>query len=56
MLAGPHRTEPGRRRMGHFWEEGHGNLPMSATIDGTCQMAERSLGLGGVLGLGEKYR
>jgi hypothetical protein len=42
--------------LGHVAEAGHGNLTMSTTINGTCQMAERSLGRGDVLGLGNKYR
>jgi hypothetical protein len=42
--------------MGHVPETGHGNLTMSTNINGTCQMAERSLGRGDVLGLGRKYR
>ena len=41
--------------MGHVPETGHGNLTMSTNINGTCQMAERSLGRGDVLGLGAKY-
>lgn len=42
--------------LGHVPEAGHGNLTMSTNINGTCQMAERSLGRGDVLGLGNKYR
>ena len=41
--------------MGHVSETEHGNLTMSTNINGTCQMAERSLGRGDVLGLGRKY-
>ena len=41
--------------LGHVPEAGHGNLTMSTTINGTCQMSERSLGRGDVLGLGAKY-
>ena len=32
-----------------------GNLTMSTNVNGVCQMAERSLGRGDVLGLGRKY-
>ncbi len=42
--------------LGHVSETGHGNLTMSTTINGACQMAERTLGRGDVLGLGQKYR
>ena len=42
--------------LGHVAESGHGNLTMSTNINGTCQMAERSLGRGDVFGLGNKYR
>ncbi len=42
--------------LGHVSETGHGNLTMSTNINGACQMAERSLGRGDVLGLGGKYR
>ena len=42
--------------LGHVPEAGHGNLTMSTAINGTCQMAERSLGRGDVRGLGNKYR
>jgi hypothetical protein len=42
--------------LGHVAETGHGNLTMSTNINGTCQMTERSLGRGDVLGLGAKYR
>ena len=42
--------------MGHVSETGHGNLTMSTNLNGPCQMAERSLGRGDVLGLGGKYR
>jgi len=42
--------------LGHVSETGHGNLTMSTSLNGPCQMAERSLGRGDVLGLGEKYR
>ena len=41
--------------VGHVSETEHGNLTMSTNINGACQMAERSLGRGGVLGLGRKY-
>jgi hypothetical protein len=41
--------------MGHVSETEHGNLTMSTNINGACQMAERSLGRGDVLGLGRKY-
>jgi hypothetical protein len=41
--------------MGHVPETGHGNLTMSTNMNGTCQMSERSLGRGDVLGLGKKY-
>jgi len=41
--------------LGHVAEDGHGNLTMSTNINGTCQMAERSLGRGDVRGLGNKY-
>ena len=36
--------------MGHVSETGHGNLTMSTNINGACQMTERSLGRGDVLG------
>ncbi len=42
--------------LGHVSETGHGNLTMSTNINGACQMAERTLGRGDVLGLGNKYR
>ena len=42
--------------LSHVAESGHGNLTMSTSINGACQMAERTLGRGDVLGLGNKYR
>lgn len=42
--------------LGHVPEAGHGNLTMSTTINGACQLSERTLGRGDVRGLGQKYR
>ena len=39
----------------HVSESSHGNLTMSGLSNGPCQMSERSLGRGDVLGLGKKY-
>jgi hypothetical protein len=41
--------------LGHVSESGHGNLTMSDTSNGPCQLSERSLGRGDVLGLRKKY-
>jgi hypothetical protein len=40
----------------HVGENRHGAQTMSIYINGTCQSAERTLGRGDVLGLGNKYR
>ena len=42
--------------LGHVLEKDHPNLTMSGGINGPCQMSERSLGRGDVLGLDRKYR
>ena len=39
----------------HVSENGHGNLTMSTLINGPCQLTERTLGRGDVLGLDKKY-
>lgn len=39
----------------HVGENKHGALTMSTFINGSCQSAERTLGRGDVLGLGNKY-
>jgi hypothetical protein len=42
--------------LGHVLEQDHAKLTMSGGINGPCQMSERSLGRGDVLGLDRKYR
>ena len=41
--------------LNHVAESGHGNLTMSTIINGPCQISERTLGRGDVLGLDRKY-
>lgn len=41
--------------LGHVAEDGHEWLTMSPRIEGTCQISERSLGLGDLYGLENKY-
>lgn len=41
--------------LGHVLEKSHRYMTMSTNINGPCQMAERSLGRGDVLGLDRKY-
>lgn len=41
--------------LNHVSESGHGNLTMSTQINGPCQLTERTLGRGDVLGLDKKY-
>ena len=41
--------------LNHVAETGHGNLTMSPLINGPCQINERTLGRGDVLGLDRKY-
>jgi hypothetical protein len=41
--------------LNHVSESGHGNLTMSTQINGPCQLTERTLGWGDVLGLDNKY-
>lgn len=42
--------------LGHVLEKSHRYMTMSTFINGPCQMAERTLGRGDVLGLDRKYR
>jgi len=41
--------------LGHVSELKHGNLTMSSTSNGACQLSERTLGRGDVFGLANKY-
>lgn len=41
--------------LNHVSESGHGNLTMSPLINGPCQLSERTLGRGDVIGLDRKY-
>jgi hypothetical protein len=55
-LAGTVTHERGHTfGLGHVSESSHAKLTMSDRSNGTCQSSERSLGLGDVRGLGNKY-
>ncbi len=41
--------------LNHVSETSHGNLTMSTQLNGPCQLTERSLGRGDVIGLDRKY-
>ncbi len=41
--------------LGHVPEETHGKLTMSPQLNGPCQAAEATLGLGDVAGLEQRY-
>jgi hypothetical protein len=55
-LAGTVTHERGHTfGLGHVSESSHAKLTMSDRSNGTCQSSERTLGLGDVRGLGNKY-